>query len=70
MDTLPSLSVDAATAKRDAMTADAPRPEARNPRGFVDRRARDLVAERKILAAVSEVYERHGFEALDTGAFE
>jgi histidyl-tRNA synthetase len=52
------------------MTSDAPRPEARSPRGFIDRRARDLVAERKILAAVSEVYERHGFEALDTGAFE
>ena len=70
MDFSPSLSRDAATVKRDAMTADASRPEARSPRGFVDRRARDLVAERKILAAVSEVYERYGFEALDTGAFE
>ena len=66
----PSLSDCVAPAKRDAMTADAPRPEARSPRGFMDRRARDLVAERKILAAVSEVYERYGFEALDTGAFE
>jgi len=46
------------------------RPEARAPRGFNDRRARDLVAERLILARVSEVYERYGFEALDTGAFE
>jgi histidyl-tRNA synthetase len=46
------------------------RPEARSPRGFMDRRARDLVAERQILAAVSAVYERYGFEALDTGAFE
>jgi histidyl-tRNA synthetase len=46
------------------------RPIARNPRGFIDRRARDLAAERKILAAVSEVYERCGFEALETGAFE
>ncbi|MBS0360830.1 MAG: histidine--tRNA ligase [Proteobacteria bacterium] len=46
------------------------RPEARSPRGFIDRRARDLAAERKILTAVSEVYERHGFEALETGAFE
>src|SRR5579872_7258407 len=46
------------------------RPKARSPRGFVDRRARDLAAERKILAAVSEVYERYGFEALETGAFE
>ncbi len=69
-----SLSDGPATAKRGAMTdAAAPtpaRPEARSPRGFIDRRARDLAAERKILAAVSEVYERHGFEALDTGAFE
>ena len=52
------------------MTSDAPRPEARAPRGFADRRARDLVAERKILTAVSAVYERYGFEALDTGAME
>jgi histidyl-tRNA synthetase len=60
------------------MTAQAPkdgpgesfRPEARAPRGFADKRARDLRAERAILQAVSEVYERYGFEALDTGAFE
>ena len=52
------------------MTSDALRPEARAPRGFADRRARDLAAERKILAAVSAVYERYGFEALDTGAME
>ncbi|MFN3512180.1 MAG: histidine--tRNA ligase [Phenylobacterium sp.] len=53
------------------MTNDATaRPEARNPRGFIDRRARDLAAERAILAKVSAVYERYGFEALDTGAFE
>ena len=46
------------------------RPEARSPRGFVDRRVRDLAAERQILTKVSEVYERYGFEALDTGALE
>ena len=46
------------------------RPEARAPRGFADKRARDLRAERVILEAVSAVYERYGFEALDTGAFE
>ncbi len=46
------------------------RPEARIPRGFQDRRARDLRAERAILTAVSAVYERYGFEALDTSAFE
>ncbi len=53
------------------MTEDAPaRPEARAPRGFVDRRGRDLVAERRLVARVSEVYERWGFEPLDTSAFE
>jgi histidyl-tRNA synthetase len=46
------------------------RPEARSPRGFQDRRARDLRGERAILTAVSAVYERYGFEQLDTPAFE
>src|SRR4051812_43432438 len=46
------------------------RPEARAPRGFADKRAADLRAERQILEAVSKVYERYGFEPLDTGAFE
>ncbi|THD77933.1 MAG: histidine--tRNA ligase [Phenylobacterium sp.] len=49
---------------------DTQRPEARSPRGFIDRRARDLTAERKILTAVSAVYERYGFEPLETPAFE
>ena len=53
------------------MTSDAPsRPKARAPRGFQDRRADTLMAERRILEAVSRVYETFGFEALDTGAFE
>jgi histidyl-tRNA synthetase len=46
------------------------RPEARSPRGFQDRRARDLRTERAILGAVSAVYERYGFEAFDSPAFE
>ncbi len=46
------------------------RPEARAPRGFADKRAGDLRVERRILEAVSQVYERYGFEPLDTGAFE
>jgi histidyl-tRNA synthetase len=46
------------------------RPQARAPRGFADKRAGDLRVERRILEAVSKVYERYGFEALDTGAFE
>lgn len=52
------------------MTSEVQRPEARAPRGFADRRARDLGAERRILQAVAAVYERYGFEALDTGAME
>ena len=54
------------------MSDDAPqfRPQARTPRGFQDRRARDLRAERTILTAVTAVYERYGFEALETAAFE
>lgn len=53
------------------MTEDAAsRPEARAPRGFADRRGRDLVTERRLVQRVSEVYERWGFEPLDTGAFE
>jgi histidyl-tRNA synthetase len=46
------------------------RPEARSPRGFGDKRGRDLIAERRIVAKVSEVYERWGFEPLETPAFE
>ena len=70
MEDLPFLRAGDASAKRASMSNDSARPEARNPRGFVDRRARELAAERRILAAVSAVYERYGFEPLDTGAFE
>jgi histidyl-tRNA synthetase len=46
------------------------RPQARVPRGFADKRAATLRAERRILEAVSAVYESWGFEPLDTGALE
>src|SRR3569832_931446 len=53
------------------MTSEAPfRPMARAPRGFQDRRAAALVAESRILEAVSKVYEAYGIEALETGAIE
>ncbi|MBA3811114.1 MAG: histidine--tRNA ligase [Caulobacteraceae bacterium] len=53
------------------MTSEAEfRPAARAPRGFDDRRAEAIRAERRILEAVSGVYESYGFEALETGAFE
>ena len=49
---------------------DAFRPEARTPRGFADRRAPELRRQRAILEAVARVYEAHGFEPLETSAFE
>ena len=52
------------------MTDQTFRPEARSPRGFADKRAATLRAERRIVEAVSRVYEQWGFEPLDTGAFE
>ncbi len=52
------------------MTDQPFRPEARAPRGFADKRAATLRAERRIVEAVSKVYEQWGFEPLDTGAFE
>ena len=54
----------------DDPITDAPRPEARGPRGFQDRRGPDLIAERRIVERVSAVYERWGFEPLETSAFE
>ncbi|MDP1630719.1 MAG: histidine--tRNA ligase [Caulobacter sp.] len=52
------------------MTDQPFRPEARAPRGFADKRAATLRAERRIVEQVSKVYEQWGFEPLDTGAFE
>ena len=46
------------------------RPKARRPRGFEDRPADILKAERDLVARAGEVYEAHGFMPLATGAFE
>jgi len=46
------------------------RPKARRPRGFEDRAAHVLRAERALISAASGVYERWGFEPLETPAFE
>jgi histidyl-tRNA synthetase len=46
------------------------RPKARLPRGFRDRGAGDIAAERACLATIARVYESWGFEALETPAFE
>ncbi len=48
----------------------AERPEPRSPKGFIDKRAADIAAERAIVDAVSAVYERYGFEPLATSGFE
>ena len=46
------------------------RPEARKPRGFPDKTAAVIAAERRLVDSISAVYARWGFEALDTGPFE
>ena len=55
------------------MTADAPKKpnvKARLPRGLGDRGPADLAAERKMMEKVREVYERYGFEAVETPFIE
>ncbi|MEM7583107.1 MAG: histidine--tRNA ligase [Acidobacteriota bacterium] len=49
---------------------DAERPTPRIPRGFRDLFAADVVARRDMLATLVEVYERFGFEPLETPAIE
>lgn len=46
------------------------RPKARKPRGFPDRRVETLALEQRIIAIAGGVYERWGFDRLETGAFE
>jgi len=46
------------------------RPKARLPRGFRDRTAAEIAAERACLATIARVYESYGFEPLETPAFE
>ena len=46
------------------------RPKARRPRGFEDKPAELLRAERKLIDAAFSVYDMHGFEPLQTPAFE
>src|SRR5947199_207382 len=53
------------------MTTDkTSRPKAQLPRGFRDRAARDIAAERRMLETIRRVYESYGFEPLETPAFE
>lgn len=46
------------------------RPKARRPRGFEDKPAELLRVERKLIDAAFSVYDLHGFEPLQTPAFE
>ncbi len=51
-------------------TAKPQRPRARLPRGFRDRTAAEIAAERKALDKIRDVYQSYGFEPLETPAFE
>ncbi|HVU19088.1 MAG TPA: histidine--tRNA ligase [Rhizomicrobium sp.] len=51
-------------------TAKPQRPKARLPRGFRDRIAAEIAAERKALDTIRDVYQSYGFEPLETPAFE
>jgi histidyl-tRNA synthetase len=46
------------------------KPKARLPRGFRDRTAAEIAAERAVLDKIRAVYESYGFEPLETPAFE
>jgi histidyl-tRNA synthetase len=48
----------------------AARPKARLPRGFRDRGAAEIAAERRVIETIRGVYEAYGFQPLETPAFE
>src|SRR5438128_11596977 len=52
------------------MTPKDSRPKARLPRGFADRSAADIGASEEMLAAIRRVYERYGFQAVETPMIE
>ncbi len=53
-----------------AKTKKTPRPKARLPKGLRDIPAAEIRAQDAMLRTIREVYERYGFEPLDTPAFE
>jgi len=53
-----------------AKTKKTPRPKARLPKGLRDIPGREIRARDAMLQTIREVYERYGFEPLDTPAFE
>jgi histidyl-tRNA synthetase len=61
----------AASFRVDTMSQDkASRPKARLPRGFRDRSAGEIAAERRLIDTIRGVYESYGFSPLETPAFE
>ncbi|MBV8978635.1 MAG: histidine--tRNA ligase [Alphaproteobacteria bacterium] len=52
------------------MSTSIKRPKARLPRGFRDRGADEVAAERHMIDTLSRVYESYGFAPLETPAFE
>lgn len=46
------------------------KPKARTPRGFRDMAGDELSLQHSMIATIAAVYERYGFGALDTSAFE
>ena len=46
------------------------RPEARLPKGFQDLAGEDMRRTTRMLAVIREVYERYGYEPLETPGFE
>ncbi|MFL4969009.1 MAG: histidine--tRNA ligase [Xanthobacteraceae bacterium] len=46
------------------------RPKARLPRGFSDRGAADIAATRRMIEQIQAVFERYGFEPVETPAIE
>jgi histidyl-tRNA synthetase len=46
------------------------RPKARLPRGFSDRGGADIAATRRMIGEIQAVYERYGFEPVETPAIE
>ena len=51
-------------------TPKKPTVKARLPRGLADRGPADLAAEREMMKKIREVYERYGFEAVETPFIE
>ena len=52
------------------MTEDQYRPKARLPRGFRDRPAAEIGAERRMLDTIRRLFQSYGFDALETPALE